>query len=206
MTNDLSLLKSWPESQTIANDLRSRILAGKSFHNCYLGLGSVWQVKLFLGGEQRIVAQARNSNLERAIRFADMAIAYFAPYRKRRNRPLLDSDFNLNVNQANADLHNIPEAVKFLQTLESELLAQNKIARNSQSLAGPKSILQLRRSLGLHLHLYLGDIESAETLLGERGRGLIGSARDWLGYLQKCNTALDAALSEIPNTTNELKP
>ena len=117
MTNDLSLLKSWPESQTIANDLRSRILAGKSFHNCYLGLGSVWQVKLFLGGEQRIVAQARNSNLERAIRFADMAIAYFAPYRKRRNRPLLDSDFNLNVNQANADLHNIPEAVKFLQTL-----------------------------------------------------------------------------------------
>lgn len=164
MSNNLDLILDWPLEQTLDSVWRSRCQSGQSFKNCYVGFGSLWQVKLFLGREQRVLGYSRNG--VRACRFADMAITYFLPYRKRKLRPLTDADLNFSVAQANQDLEEIPLAKALLVKLESALLSRAFIEpvihlENEPS----RSLVQLRKDFQMHLHQLGIDFTRAKAVL-----------------------------------------
>lgn len=165
MKNDLDAIPNWPENQSMALEFRQRVARGQSFKNCYSVFGQLWQVKLFLGKEQRVLAQGRNG--ERASRFADMAIVHFLPYRKRLLRPLVDTDLNWSVAQANSDLVNIPEAKEMLVVWEKALLARSLIQPvvHTVSDESPRNTLQTRRDLLLQFHQLNISFERAKATL-----------------------------------------
>jgi hypothetical protein len=102
-----------------------------------------------LGGSQRLLATTKSG--VNAARFADMAIVHFHPYRKRRIRPLLDTDLNFSLAQAELDAIDVPEAKKLLCDLERSLIAQHLIPAIPEPLPGGQPMRDevLRYSLSL---------------------------------------------------------
>jgi hypothetical protein len=125
MSDNLDAVQDWPDNQSLELDWKNRGMSGQSFKNCYRGFNSFWQVKIYLGREQRVLGHGRNGI--RATRFADMAILHFNKYR-HRNRPLVDSDFNFSLRQAKLDLEQLPQVRALLERWETFLLAKQLIA------------------------------------------------------------------------------
>lgn len=165
MSENLDLIVDWPErrSDEIAFDARHDAL--KSYKNCYIGFGSIWQVKLFLGKQQRLLGYSHNKF--RAIRFADMALVYFLPYRKQRNRPMFDTDLNLGMDSAKRDLDSIPGAVNILSHWRSALMAKGLIEPQARLFdEASHDATSIRKALALHFHELRVSFGHAKKLLG----------------------------------------
>lgn len=127
MSHRLPTLR-FPESIIIPNP-------GKSFKNCYLNLTTMtWIVRFSIGGVQRTVGIAKHegANRERAVRFTDMFVLFFWPYRNP-GQAMRDSCFNISIEQATKDLETctmdgqVP-AKRWLEAIEKHWLSINAIS------------------------------------------------------------------------------
>jgi hypothetical protein len=150
MFNNLQLLGEWPAAQAVETQWKARCLSGQGWKNCYLAFGNTWQVKLFLGREQRLLGQSHNGVT--AARFADMAIVHFLQYRKRKLRPLTDADLNFSVAQANKDLAEMPTACNLLISFEQALLDRSLIKLTAVGEPAQRTPAQCRKDLSLHFN------------------------------------------------------
>jgi len=96
------------------------LTSGRAFKNCYWSALSEWQIKLYLGKQQRIIAKTPDKVA--AVRFADMAIAHFWRYRKILRRPLEDSDLNFGLEHLAKDRKDNPWAVQLLIEIEQQMI------------------------------------------------------------------------------------
>jgi hypothetical protein len=194
----------------MAFKLRKMAHSGSVIHNCYCGFGGIWQVKLYVGGEQRIVGET--FDCLRAVRFADMALVFFAKYRKRRARPMLDSDLNFSVATANRDLSSVPKAAQILVSLETELLAKGLIGESVKPYEDNRTAAQVCRDLRVFFHQYKQSVLRAQAVVGPRGNPssdvAFEMARASLETLDKLNESFDRYLSETntaSGTSNALR-
>lgn len=185
MSVKLDDIKNWPAHQTKEEEWATLRQKGIPSHNCYFtAFGNVYQVKMGLGG-QRVLGVSANA--ARAARFADMAILHFLPYRHRRNRAPVDSDFNFGMASAQKDLQDIPEARAILETWEKLLVNRNLIHKAKSDLvfgAPPKSLDAVRRDLNtffrqyedvaLHASGLLASVPDAEIILSEWNKTIRG--------------------------------
>jgi hypothetical protein len=178
--------------------------SGKSFRNCYLGLGFIWQVKMYLGGEQRIVGET--FHCFRAVRFADMALLHFAKYRKRRARATVDSDLNFSVASAQRDLDAVPAAKQILVSLETGLQARGLLPTDPALVehVDKRDCAQVCRDLRLFFRQYRLTVSRATTLVGSHPEAQITLAMmsDNMTQLETLNRSLDKTL-HIVNTTTQ---
>lgn len=178
------------------------------YKNCYRGFGGVYQIKMFIGGQQRILGESFTRL--HAIRFADMAIVYFWKYRQRRQRPITDDDVNFSLETANQDLVEMHDAKRILSELEEALLKQGLIAAvQPHRLKDSRDGQQVRRSLRLHFRQYRADFARAKLLasLVDGSKATVDTLEEYIRHLEKLHESLDKILTPAPepNQTNENK-
>lgn len=83
-----------------------------------------WFVKLFLGGEQRLIGILGHGFA--AVRFADAAIEHFWKYRSSP-RPITDNDLNFGVESVKLDHSLCPGLKELLVEIENHLLQTGKL-------------------------------------------------------------------------------
>lgn len=66
------------------------------------------------------------------LRFTDAAVLYFWPYRKRPKRAAIDTDFNLGIRRAQADLDDCPWLLGYLVDIENQLVAAGELHRENK--------------------------------------------------------------------------
>jgi hypothetical protein len=194
----LDSITAWPQDDELANRCKSMGQTGKSFRNCYLGLGYIWQVKMYLGGEQRIIGET--FDCLRAVRFADMALLYFAKYRKRRARPTVDSDLNFGVASATRDTDAVPQAKQILVSLELQLLAKGLIGDDSRPFVDNRTAAQVCRDLRVAFRSYRLATHRARVLVGTVPGADIAfdMAGEAIQRLETLNISLDRYLAQPP--------
>lgn len=192
----------WPDAEAKQAAFKEQMQKGLRTPNCYLMLyGSVWHVKMYLGGKQRLLGES--SNGARAARFADMAILHFLPYRKHRNRPPADNDFTYGMASAQADLDTVPEAREMLVKWENALVSRGLIVRAVNDFIGgipqtPKSLAHIRRDLHLAYSQYKECVLHARAVLKDVDEAAItlDLIDVFLGHGAKYNTSLEKLLIE----------
>ena len=80
-----------------------------------------WHVRTFIRRQQFTLAKG---DVHACIRFADASLLYFWYYRRRPAREPVDTDFNLGIQFARADLENCEWLQRFLRATEAELLSE----------------------------------------------------------------------------------
>jgi len=162
----LDSITEWPQDPDLETRLKQISHSGKTIHNCYCGFGGIWQVKLFIGGEQRIIGET--FNVLRAVRFADMALVYFAKYRTRRKRPIVDSDLNFSLRSALRDLDAVPQAKQILVSLEQALSLRGLISDSavvSDVTVDNRPADLLAKQMAVHFRQFGVDVLRARALL-----------------------------------------
>lgn len=100
-------------------------------------------VKLFLGGEQKILGSFDNEH--NAARFADACIRHFWKYRKT-TKELSDLELNFGLAQANADRETIPGLSQTLCEIEAHLISVGTLkdfeGREAEKLSGDMTSLR----------------------------------------------------------------
>lgn len=198
----------WPDAEAKQAAFKEQMQKGLRTPNCYLMLyGSIWHVKMYLGGKQRLLGES--SNGARAARFADMAILHFLPYRKHRNRPPADSDFTYGITSAQKDLDCVPEAKEILVKWENALVARGLIVRAVNDFIGgapqtPKSLAHIRRDLHLAYSQYKECVTHARAVLRDVDEASITlSLIDvFLSHGAKYNTSLEKLLVEYASESD----
>lgn len=108
-----------------------------------------WNVRMYLGGEQRTIGICHVRNIESAFRFADMAQQYFWKYRVRATRPPSRIDLNLSPERVESDMANEPQAVDLLRQIEDYLLQIGALQTSEQRHAEKKEKREQRKQGGL---------------------------------------------------------
>lgn len=163
----LEAITEWPNDGAAQAEWRKQCMSGRTFRNCYVGLGALWNVKLFLHREQRVLGQTKCG--WHAARFADMALVYFAKYRTRRTRPLVDADLNFTLASAMRDLAEVPQAVAILKEIETHLLAAGMAAPVETVIPvkpDARTRNQLRKDIQLQWAALGQSLARAEVLVG----------------------------------------
>jgi hypothetical protein len=91
---DTSHLRQDPELEERAKRLG---MGSTALKNVYPYFGGQYQVRLYVGRSQVCLA---HGGLVPCIRFADCALHYFWPYRRKPNRPIIETDLNLGAAHA----------------------------------------------------------------------------------------------------------
>jgi hypothetical protein len=120
-------LGQFPQDE--AATARASALIGDTTKNLY-GVYSYYdryQSRPFIGRRQWTLA---TGGVHPCIRFTDAAVLYFWPYRRRPNRGPIDTDFNLGIRRAQADLDNCPWLLGHLVELENKLVAAGELNRD----------------------------------------------------------------------------
>lgn len=200
----LDTITEWPQDPIFAEGWHLKFPQDKPcpYKNCYRGFGGVWQVKMFIGGEQRVVGESFNAL--RAVRFADMALLHFAKYRVRRNRPVIDSDLNFSLLTAKRDTAEVPAATAMLKAWEDSLLKSGLIAAKAETkLIDARTAQQVRRDVRLHFRQYRIDCARAAELVGfyPEAKVSVEMVADLLAQLETLNESIDAALVRDSATT-----
>jgi hypothetical protein len=193
----LDRITEWPSDPAFSDTWNDAFDKTKPcpYHNCYRGFGGIWQVKLFLGGEQRIIGESYDRL--RAVRFADMCLVRFAKYRTRRNRPLTDDDVNFSLRTANSDLAGCPAATEIINNFEKWLLLKGLIAEaRADAQTDRRTPQQVNRDLRLHFRKLRSDYaRTAERASFYPGAQVaLDMVADYMDKLEKLNETLFDAL------------
>lgn len=94
--------------------------------------GTTWQVRMFLGGEQRTLGIVDATNVQAAFRFSDLAASVFWKYRVRRSHPPTADQLNLTPDRLDRDLQAEGEAMSLLRQIEEYLLQSGAIQSPEQ--------------------------------------------------------------------------
>ncbi len=160
-----------------------------------------WNVRMYLGGEQRTLGIVHARNVENAFRFADMAQQYFWKYRVR-GRPPSRLDLNLSPERVEADMANEVNAVNLLRQIEDYLLQIGALQTSEQRHAERRAKKEQRKQGGLKATITRGllDLQTRANESDEKFEG-IGT---WLQQLDDKLTALaervnsmDASLGKV---------
>jgi hypothetical protein len=206
MSDNLEKL-AWPARDVLRESIYSaRMASGRSLKNCYLAFGNVWQVKLFLGGAQRTLAHSHSAM--NSMRFADMAILHFLPYRKRRNRPLVDADLNFTVEMAKSDLAERSDARAILERWERALLSRQVIQTVAQVFDHTVTPEKIRKQIGVTANRLFEDFETANRMLRDSpiAKVQLEMFYETLDKLRIQLRSLDALLFSLPVNNTETTP
>jgi hypothetical protein len=197
----LDSIKIWPAHDAKTITFKDKFMKGLPIKNAYLMLYSgVWHVKMSLGGKQRLLGETANG--PRAARFADMAILHFLPYRKHRNRPPTDGDFNFGMESAKQDLNDIPEAKELLVQWENALLSRGLIEKVFNDLvddpAVPQSLRIIRRDIEKSFSKYRMAVLAARLALRlvPEAEIVLKATEEYVSQGAKYNKSLEALLQE----------
>lgn len=100
--------------------------SNSKLHNCYTAWNWTFQVRLFIGGAQRVFATVTRAELPKALRYADALLFHFWKYRKRSGKPPIDSKFNFGLESARNDASALAVV---LRQLEDYMLEQHILTK-----------------------------------------------------------------------------
>jgi hypothetical protein len=164
---------------------------------------------MFLAGEQRVLGETHD--VEHAVRFADMALVYFAKYRVRRSRPVVDSDLNFSVAKANRDLEQVPSAKQILVALETGLQARGLLPPDGacESFRDIRPPEQVAKHLAVHFRQVTLDIARARSIIGDSDPECtvtLAMLVDAITNVTKLNESLYAALNRYQQKASNDNP
>jgi len=149
-----------------------------------------WNVRMYLGGEQRTIGICHVRNVENAFRFADMAQQYFWKYRVRAGRPPSRLDLNLSPERVESDMVNETNAVALLKQMEAYLLQIGALQTSEQRYAEKKAKRELRKRGGLKVAVTAG-IADLKVSVGELQEGVA----TWFQQLEDRIAALEKSIT-----------
>jgi hypothetical protein len=209
---DLDKIKDWPTDDILFGEAWNHrfMKGGKScptYKNCYWGFGNIFQVKMFIGGQQRVLGESFTA--QHAVRFADMALVYFSKYR-RRSRAIADDDVNFTLETAKHDLLVMTDAKAILVEMEEKLIKGGLIAETSRDLKDRRTPQQVRKDMRLHFRQFRSDTDRIAALLVNEPNAHIalGMMSENIDVIVKLNEHLDNQLFKLeqPNTTEQQQP
>lgn len=150
--------------------------------NVYVYFRGLFQVRVYLGNEQICLACG---SVQKCIRFADCALLYFWPYRKKPDRHIVETDLNLGLSHAERELKNTAIVLNYLRDVESILIGRRTIdpsqkrKQRARATRGEmfhawgemKTVLEsirltaVEKSLGAYESAITAHIESGENLV-----------------------------------------